>query len=189
VVDAAMLDGASLLMSMMYGYRAMGRWTAPRAGNMFDGSAYYYRCYRCADDRWIAVGAIEPQFRTLFLEKLGLGPEQESIVQSPDNDPQVHARIAAIIRAHDRSHWEQVFTGTDACVAPVLSMEEAAMHPHNRYRETFSMADGITQPQPAPRFSRTRVGEWQADSDDAKTKLAEWGLSPHDLLRPDRPAT
>lgn len=185
VVDAAMLDGASLLMSMMYGYRAMGRWTAPRAGNMFDGSAYYYRCYACADHQWIAVGAIEPRFRALFLEKLGLGAERESIMQAHDNDPQVHARIAAIVRAQDRSHWQQVFDGTDACVAPVLSMDEAAMHPHSREWGTFSLAGGITQPRPAPRFSRTCLSDPQATGAGVTARLSEWGLSPHDLPESD----
>jgi alpha-methylacyl-CoA racemase len=181
VVDTAMLDGASLMMSMIYGYRAMGRWTAPRAGNMFDGSAYYYRCYACADDNWIAVGAIEPQFRAIFLEKLGLSGDKDAIMRSADDDPRVHARIAAIVRGHDRSHWQRVFEGTDACVAPVLSMDEAWMHPHNQEWGTFSRVSGFTQPSPAPRFSRTPLRQPEATNPDAEVNLSEWGLTSESL--------
>ena len=148
VVDAAMIDGTALLMALIYGYRAMGRWNAPRAGNMFDGSAYYYRCYLCADHRWIAVGAIEPQFRRLFLESIGLGADYEKIIQARDDDPVVHERIAAIIRQHDRAHWQQVFEGTDACVTPVLSIDEAPTHPHSLQWGTFCHVNGNRPPHP-----------------------------------------
>lgn len=177
VVDAAMIDGTALLMAMIYGYRAMGRWNAPRARNMFDGSAYYYRCYLCADHGWIAVGAIEPQFRTLFLEGIGLGTDRENIMQARDDDPVVHERIAAIIRQHDRAHWQQVFEGTDACVTPVLSMEEAPTHPHSREWGTFSHVNGIVHPSPAPRFSRTPLSKPELGPPHSDTRLQEWGLA------------
>jgi alpha-methylacyl-CoA racemase len=174
-VDAAMLDGASLLMAMMYGYRGVGKWQAPRAGNMFDGSAYYYRCYRCADGEWLAVGAIEPQFRQLFLAGIGLESDLESIMSAADGDPQVHARIAAIIGSQTRSHWQNRFEGTDACVSPVLAMSEVAQHPHNEQWGTFQMSEGVVHPCPAPRFSRTPPSAPAAR--ERATQLAAWGLN------------
>jgi alpha-methylacyl-CoA racemase len=178
VVDAAMLDGSAMLMAMMYGYLAQGRWTAPRAGNIFDGSAYYYRCYQCSDGRWVAVGAIEMQFRRIFLEKLGLGGEVESILQSRDDDPAVLERIAGRFRAHDRRHWQQLFDGTDGCVSPVLAMNEVLDHPQNRAFGSFSVVDGVTQPHSAPRFSRTPLLEPDEAARHAADYLADWGLTP-----------
>jgi len=180
VVDAAMLDGAGMLMAMMYGYRATGLWSAPRAGNIFDGSAYYYRCYQCADGRWVAVGAIESQFRKLFLQKLGLGDEEGSILQARDDDPAVHERIAGIFRAHDRDHWQRLFDGTDACVSPVLAMDEVLEHPQNREWGSFAAVDGITQPRSGPRFSRTPLADPQTGTRNAAARLAEWGLAAAD---------
>jgi alpha-methylacyl-CoA racemase len=180
VVDAAMLDGAGMLMAMMYGYRATGRWPAPRAGNIFDGSAYYYRCYECADGRWVAVGAIEDEFRRLFLEKLGLGDELRSILQARDDDPTVHARIADIFRAHDRDYWQRLFDRTDACVSPVLAMDEVLEHPHNREWGSFAVIDGITQPRSGPHFSRTPLAAPETGTQYAAARLAEWGLAMED---------
>jgi alpha-methylacyl-CoA racemase len=183
VVDAAMLDGAGLLMAMMYGYRAMGKWTVPRAGNLFDGSAYYYRCYRCADGEWVAVGAIESKFRRIFLDGLGLGDQIGAIMHAPDDDPQVHDRIAAVIGAHSRSHWQQVFDGTDACVSPVLSMDEVMQHPHNQHWGTFRVVDGVLQPSPAPRFSRMSDNPAPAAQNGAARLLA-WGLTSSESTSP-----
>jgi alpha-methylacyl-CoA racemase len=174
VVDAAMIDGTASLMAMIYGLRAIGQWNAPRAGNILDGSAYYYRCYLCADDRWIAVGAIEPTFRALFLEGIGLDAEMDTMTQARDDDPAVHARIEAIIRQHDRSHWQRVFEGTDACVTPVLSMEEAPMHPHNVAWGTFSRVNGIVHPRPAPRFGQRGLGKLQPHEAQPDARLREW---------------
>ncbi len=174
-VDAAMLDGAGLLMAMMYGYRAVGKWPAPRAGNMFDGSAYYYRCYRCADGEWLAVGAIEPKFRQLFLAGIGLESDLESIIGAADDDPQVHSRIAAIIGSQTRSHWQDRFEGTDACVSPVLAMSEVAKHPHNQQWGSFRMSEGVVHPCAAPRFSRTPPSARAAR--ERAAQWAAWGLS------------
>jgi len=187
VVDAAMLEGAGMLMSMMYGYRAMGRWPAPRAGNIFDGSAYYYRCYACADSRWVAVGAIELQFRRMFLEKLGLGAELERILQSPDTDPAVHDRIAGVFRTHDRDHWQRVFEGTDACVSPVLAMDEVLEHPQNRANGTFADIAGRAVPRATPRFSRTPLIEPADAEHDAERRLADWDLPPAVAQRTESP--
>jgi crotonobetainyl-CoA:carnitine CoA-transferase CaiB-like acyl-CoA transferase len=162
----------------MYGYRAMGRWPAPRAGNIFDGSAYYYRCYACADSRWVAVGAIELQFRRMFLEKLGLGAELERILQSSDTDPAVHDRVAGVFRTHDRDHWQRVFEGTDACVSPVLAMDEVLEHPQNRANGTFADIAGGAVPRATPRFSRTPLIEPADAEHDVERRLADWDLPP-----------
>lgn len=176
VVDTAMVDGAASLMAMMYGMRAVGRWPAPRAGNLLDGSAWYYTCYACSDGQWIAVGCIEPQFRRAFLDGLGLGAEADSLMRSADDDADVRRRIAALVAQHPRAHWASVFDGTDACVTPVLAMDEVIEHPHNRDRGSFRTVGGAVHPMPAPRFSRTPSSppdaqrrphprDWPADPD------------------------
>ena len=155
VVDTAMIDGAASLMSMMYGMRAVGRWPAARAGNLLDGSAWFYTCYACSDGQWVAVGCIEPQFRRAFLDGLGLGAEADALLRSADDDADVRRRIATLIAQHPRAHWASVFDGSDACVTPVLSMDEVTAHPHNRDWGSFRAIHGTVQPMPAPRFSRT----------------------------------
>jgi len=183
IVDAAMIDGASLLMSMMYGMRAMGRWPAGRAGNLLDGSAYFYTCYECRDGGWMAVGAIEPQFRRLMLQLLGLGDAAERILAARDDDDEVRTRIAAVFKTRSRAEWQGVFEGTDACVSPVLDMQEAAVHAHNSAWGTFSQVDGVTHPNPAPRFSRS--SPVRPDDPDYRIRnafnLQAWGLSAIDV--------
>ncbi|MEC9359717.1 MAG: CaiB/BaiF CoA-transferase family protein [Pseudomonadota bacterium] len=182
VVDAAMTDGAATLMSMIYGMRATNRWSAPRAGNILDGSAYYYCCYRTSDDGWMAVGAIELPFRRLFLEKLGLGDELETILAGDDAAPESRSRIQAIFASAPRSHWQSVYEGSDACVSPVLSMDEVVDHPQNAAWGSFKRVDGAIHSTPAPRFSRTPTRE---DFHQAHDDLLEgWGLAPHeDVMR------
>jgi alpha-methylacyl-CoA racemase len=181
VVDAAMIDGAGLLMSMIYGLKANGRWQADRAGNILDGSAYFYRCYACADDQWMAVGAIEPAFRLLFLQKLALGEEAPAIMRLPDDDPDIQARIAAIFRSQPRTHWQEIFAGSDACVSPVLSMNEVDSHPHNQAWGSFKNIDGVIHPMPAPRFGRSGVVDPQRDAAITAGQLAQWGLDASSL--------
>jgi alpha-methylacyl-CoA racemase len=175
VVDTAMVEGAGMLMSMIYGLRATGGWPAHRAGNILDGSAYYYRCYRCACGGWMAVGAIEPEFRRIFLQKLGLDADIASILSAADSDAVTHARLAAIFATHDRQHWERVFEASDACVSPVLDLEEIAGHPQNVASNGFQVLDGAIHPVPVPRFSRTPLSAPHTRPRDAG-KLAEWGL-------------
>jgi alpha-methylacyl-CoA racemase len=175
VVDTAMVEGAAMLMSMIYGLRATGRWPAARAGNILDGSAYYYRCYRCACGGWMAVGAIELQFRRIFLQKLGLESEIPGILSAGDSNAATHARLEAIFSIHTRKHWEQVFEASDACVSPVLELEEVAAHPQNVASNGFQVLDGAIHPVPAPRFSRTPLPDPRTQADDVG-KLAEWGL-------------
>jgi alpha-methylacyl-CoA racemase len=176
VVDTAMLDGAASLMSMMYGMKATGRWDAPRAGNILDGSAYFYTCYACSDGRWIAVGAIEPEFRKILFEKLGLAEEATSLMRAHHTDATVRARLAAVFLTRTRVEWQAVFEGSDACVSPVLAMDEVLEHPHNQAWATFSTENGVTHPNASPRFSRSAapslspglrgdlLSQWQIDS-------------------------
>ncbi|MGQ0698051.1 MAG: CaiB/BaiF CoA transferase family protein [Panacagrimonas sp.] len=175
VIDAAMVEGAGLLMAMMYGMRAAGRWTEPRAGNIFDSSFYYYRCYECADGEWMSVGSIEAPFRRMLFDKLGLGAETEALLLRPDKDPGMHARIAAIFKQHDRTYWTRVFEGSDACVGPVLAMSEVAEHPHAQARQSFVQLGDVTHPAPAPRFSRTPLAAPGLAANPQA--LAEWGIT------------
>lgn len=155
VVDAAMLDGAALLMTSVFARNASGRWTGGRGGNFTDGSAHYYTTYRCADGKWLAVGAIEAHFYALLMKLCGV-PEAEIPPQAgPETWPGGKAQLQELFARRTRAEWCAILEGTDACVAPVLEVGEAPGHPHNRARGLFSSVDGVVQPSPAPRFSRT----------------------------------
>jgi len=155
VVDAAMTDGVSLLMSMIYGFKAGGRWKDERDANLLDGGAPFYGTYRCADGKFVAVGALEPQFFDALLKGLELDPELSGTRWDVKTWPDLRARLEAAFATRPRDAWAEVFAQTDACVTPILSMEEAPKHPHNRARETFVSGGAGPQPAPAPRFSRT----------------------------------
>jgi alpha-methylacyl-CoA racemase len=178
VVDVSMTGGAALLMSMIYGMRANGRWPADRAGNILDGSAYFYTCYRTADDDWMAVGAIEPEFRLQLLQLLGLGEHADSIMAAPNDDIAVRARLAQIFRSRTRAEWQQVFDGTDACVTPVLRIDEVMTHQQNRVERNFSLLGGAIHPNAAPKFSRTPAPSPGNELvRDGGLKLKDWGLA------------
>jgi alpha-methylacyl-CoA racemase len=155
VVDCAMVDGAASLMAMFYSMRHAGIWNEQRGDNLLDGGAHFYDTYECADGKWLAVGAIEPQFHSVLVSGLGLTEAEFPARMDRTEWPKYSKRIAEVLRKRSRDDWMKVFEGTDACVAPVLSMEEAPRHPHNVARETFQTAFGVVQPGPAPRFSRT----------------------------------
>jgi alpha-methylacyl-CoA racemase len=155
VVDAAMVDGAALLMAPIYGMMARGRWKAERACNMLDGAASYYDSYACACGGFVAVGPIEPAFWDEMLAKLGLDPALFEGRDKPANWPRHKALLAEAFRTRTRDEWAALFADSDACVAPILSMAEAPEHPHNAARGTFVARNGAMQPAPAPRFSRT----------------------------------
>jgi alpha-methylacyl-CoA racemase len=180
VVDAAMTDGASLLGAMMYGLRAHGSWNDAREANMLDGGAPFYASYACADGKFIAVGAIEPQFYRQLLELAGAAdPAFEAQWRSADW-PDLKEKFAAIFKTRTRDDWCARLEGTDACFAPVLDMAEAPQHPHNRARGTFVEVDGVTQPAPAPRFSRTAAEtptSPRAPGADSAAILADWGIA------------
>ncbi len=155
VIDAAMIDGVALLTSKLQGLRAAGLFSDEPGTNWVDGGAPFYDTYRCADGRFVAVGALEPDFYRVFIARLGV-----DVSGWPDRDdeeqwPRLRKLIAAALARRSRAAWAEVYEGTDACVTPVLTFEEAAQHPHNAQRQLFQRIDGALHPAPAPRFSRT----------------------------------
>lgn len=156
VVDAAMVDGAAVLMTMFHAFRAMGIWEDRRGSNLLDTGAYFYEVYETADGKYVSIGSLERQFYDTLLDKLGLA-DDPSLPRQHDKSqwPAMKERFAEIFRTKTRDEWCALLEGTDACFAPVLSMAEAPEHPHNRARGTFVERDGVVQPAPAPRFSRT----------------------------------
>jgi alpha-methylacyl-CoA racemase len=184
VVDAAMVDGAAHLGSMIFGLRAMGLWSGDRGTNLLDTGAHFYEVYETADGRHMAVGSIEPQFYAILLEKTGLAAEDLPAQMDRSAWPDMKERMAAIFKAKTRDEWTAIFEGTDACVAPVLNLEEAAAHPHNQLRGTFTEVAGVVQPAPAPRFSRTPgaiTGPPVPPGTHTDSVLADWGFSADEL--------
>lgn len=155
VIDAAMTDGAASLSAMFYGMRAMGVWSDDRESNLLDGGAHFYDCYETSDGKYVALGSIEPQFYALMLEKTGLSDPDFKDQMSRSKWPMLKQKVADVIKTKTRDEWCDLMEGSDACFAPVLTMAEAPKHPHNAERQTFVDYEGVTQPAPAPRFSRT----------------------------------
>lgn len=177
VIDAAMIDGSSVLAQMIWGFRQDGLWSDERGVNILDGGAPYYDTYTCADGRYIAVGCIEPQFYAEFLKGLGLDGEDLPDQNDAGRWPELRARFTEVIAGKDRDHWAQVFADSDACVTPVLSFGEVESEPHVTERNTFYRDGEYLQPMPAPRFSRsvlptpTPPGEAGADTEAV---LRDW---------------
>jgi len=182
IIDAAMVDGASLLLTQIFSWSRMGRWREGRGGNVLDGSAYFYRCYETADGKFIAVGALEPQFHAAFVRGVGLDPADFGDHLDPTHWTERAARIEPIIRSRTRAQWVEAFAPVDACVTPVLSPEEAIEHPANVARQVHVTVDGAVQPAPAPRFSRTPAaisGPPTPPGDaGAIDRLRAWGIEP-----------
>jgi alpha-methylacyl-CoA racemase len=155
VVDAAMVDGTALLMAPFFGARAMGFWSDERGTNLLDSGAPFYDVYRCADGAELAVGALEPAFFATLLDVLDLDPSELPGQDDVERWPEMRAALTAGIAARPRAEWLARAEGRDACLAPVLTMGEAAAHPHMRARDTIVEVDGVPQPAPAPRFSAT----------------------------------
>jgi alpha-methylacyl-CoA racemase len=155
VVDTAMVDGTSMLMSYWYAEMAMGRWTDDRGHNHLDGGAHFYRCYETSDGRYLAVGAFEPEFYANLVERLGLDPGLAAEQMDQSTWPACTEQFAEIFRSRTEKEWLEHFGEADVCVAPVLRMDEAPHHPHNVARSMFVEHDGAYHPAPAPRFSRT----------------------------------
>ncbi|MDB6087619.1 MAG: carnitine dehydratase [Gammaproteobacteria bacterium] len=180
VVDAAMTDGTALLLGMIHSLRAAGQWSAARQANLLDGGAPFYGTYCCADDRWIAVGPLEPKFYAAFLRALGL---DEPVFREQHNRamwPRLKEALTVTFRGRTRQQWCELLTPADACVAPVLDLDEAPGHAHNAERGTYSRVDGVTQPAPAPRFSRTPgniQGSPPVRGADTRKVLGELGLT------------
>jgi alpha-methylacyl-CoA racemase len=155
VVDAAMVDGVAILMTMIHGFRAMGLWNDERGTNLLDTGAPFYETYECCDGKYISVGSIEPQFYELLIKLTGLEGEQLPDQMDRDAWPEFKKRMAKVFMSKTRDEWCQIMEGTDVCFAPVLGMDEAPEHPHLKHRGTFLEFADTTQPAPAPRFSRT----------------------------------
>jgi alpha-methylacyl-CoA racemase len=179
VVDAAMVDGAASLMTMTFAFRQLGLWTEGRGVNVLDTGAPFYEVYDTSDDKWFSVGAIEPQFYAALLKVIGLDGEELPAQNDREQWPAMKDRFAAIFRTKTRDEWAHAFAGKDACGAPVLSPWEAHTDPHNAHRETFVEVDGVVQPGPVPRFSRTPAAVHKPPSvagADADEALRSWGV-------------
>ncbi len=179
VVDAAMVDGAASLMTMTMAFRQLGMWTEGRGVNLLDSGAPFYEVYETADSKFFAVGALEARFYAELVRVLGL--EGEDLPEQNDRTqwPAMKERFRSIFRTRTRDEWTDAFAGTDACGAPVLSPWEAHEHPHNRDRATFVEVEGVVQPAPAPRFSRTPAAIRNPPpvaGQDAETALVDWGI-------------
>jgi alpha-methylacyl-CoA racemase len=184
VVDCAMIDGAASLMTMFFNMKTMGMWSAERDANLLDGGAHFYDTYTCADGKWLAIGAIEPQFHALLVKGLGLPEDTFGNYMDRATWTEHSARVAEVVKTKTRDEWMKVFEGTDACVAPVLSMDEAPKHLHNAERSTFVEAFGVVQPGAAPRFSRTAGavnGPPSMAGKDTVDVLKGWGVAPEQV--------
>jgi alpha-methylacyl-CoA racemase len=179
-----MVDGASSLVTMIYGMLGAGLWQDRRQANLLDGGAPFYDTYTCADGRHVAVGALEPQFYAAFVEGLGLPDPLPGAQYDVAHWPEHRRRFAAAFASRPRDEWAAVFAGTDACVTPVLGLTEAPGHPHLAARGTFVERDGATQPAPAPRFSRTPGavrGAPRMPGADTRDVLTQWGFAEGDV--------
>ena len=182
VVDAAMVDGVSTLLAMTWGMRAAGAWQDRRGSNLLDGGAPFYSTYSCADGGWLAIGAIEPQFWAVVVDVLELqdAPAQSDTAQWPE----LRSRIAEAVARRTRDEWAAVFAPLDACVAPVLTLGEAAQHPHLRARGTLEEHDGVVQPAPSPRLSRTPgavSGPPARPGEHTRAALVDWGFAEQEV--------
>ncbi len=183
VVDAAMVDGIGILNQMMFSFMGQGTWQERRKSNLLDGGAPYYRTFRCADGRFVAVGAIELPFYQKLLDGLGVLQDADFPVREKANWAELHQRFEQIFVTRTRDEWADIFDGSDACVTPVLSFSEAARHPHAVDREAFARVGSATQARPAPRFSRTPSRAPQAPGETisaANEVLARWSAQPTD---------
>jgi alpha-methylacyl-CoA racemase len=181
VVDAAMVDGAAMLFSAIYGMHASGTWVDRREANVLDGGAHFYGVYETRDGKFISIGAIEPQFYSLLLSKLGLSSEDLPDQMDRSAWPELTERFAAIFRTKTRDEWCSIMEGTDVCFAPVLSIAEAPHHYHAQVRQGYVEVAGVRQPAPAPRFSRTPGSARPAPSRpgvDGEEILESFGIAP-----------
>lgn len=178
VVDAAMVDGVSVLSQLIWSLRALGAWSDERGSNLLDGGAPFYDTYACADGRYVAVAALEPHFYAALVEGLGLAGEELPRQDDRDGWPVLRHRFAEVFARRDRDEWARVFEGGEACVTPVLTFDEAPRHPHLAARQAHVTVAGILQPAPAPRFSRTPPGvptPPRPPGADTAEVLRDWG--------------
>jgi alpha-methylacyl-CoA racemase len=184
VIDAAMVDGAAALMAMFYTFAAGGGFTDKRGSNLLDGGAHFYDTYETRDGMYVCIGSIEPQFYALLVEKAGLDREKFSAQMDASRWTGYKEELTRVFKSKTQAEWCAIMEGTDVCFAPVLSVFEAPNHPHNKARGTFVEVDGVVQPAPAPRFSRTRAeiryGARRPGQDTAAV-LADFGLTKDEI--------
>jgi alpha-methylacyl-CoA racemase len=179
VVDAAITDGTAALMAVIHSLDADGRWQTARGTNLLDSGAHFYEVYETREGRHISIGALEPQFYALLLEKLGVDAGDWGHQYDARRWPENKARLEEIFKTRTRDEWCELLEGTDACFAPVLDLHEAPVHDHNRARHTYLQREGIVQPAPAPRFSRTRPEVPPGDNHpraELHGVLRDWGV-------------
>ena len=184
VVDAAMTDGSALLMTMIYTMQSSGMWKTTMGSNLLDGGSHFYDTYECKDGKFISIGSIEPQFYALLCQIADLDEEVFGKQMSRDSWPEQKEEITKIFLNKSRDEWCDLMEGTDVCFAPVLDMSEAPKHPHNIERKTFIDLEGVTQPAPAPRFSRTEpevVSSPSIVGEHTNEVLSSIGLSDEDI--------
>jgi alpha-methylacyl-CoA racemase len=180
VVDAAMVDGAASLMSIFYALHAAGSFTLKRGDNVLDTGAFFYEVYECADGKYVSLASIEDKFLEEFLRRMEIDPKEMPAKMDKARWPEAKAKLAQRFKTKTRDEWCRLLEGSDACFAPVLSLEEAPRHPHNVARGSFVEVDGIVQPGPAPRFSRTPAAKPtppETPGERGIMSLAQWGLS------------
>jgi alpha-methylacyl-CoA racemase len=172
VIDCAMTEGASLLMSMIRGFQAAGRWSEKRGTNLLDTGAHFYETYETSDGKFVSVGAIEPHFYRELCERLAIADPEFEAQYDRSRWVGLQEKLAAIFRRRSRDEWCELLEGTDACFAPVLSLSEAPLHKHNKEREAFVTVQGIVQPAPAPRYSSTTARRPEAPKEPGADTIA-----------------
>ncbi|MDR3470550.1 MAG: CaiB/BaiF CoA-transferase family protein [Devosia sp.] len=185
VVDCAMTEGSAVLMAMIYSLRAQGLWSDERGVNLLDSGCHYYDTYETADGKFVSIGSVEPQFYRLLLELIGLADDEDFQVQNDKAQwPRLKAKLDALFRMRTRAEWSAVLEGTDACFAPVMSLDEAPLHPHNLARGAFVEVGGAMQPAPAPRYSLTQnppPAPMASGAGGIAPLMAELGYAPDEL--------
>ncbi len=179
VVDCSMTEGTISMMGMLYGVFAAGRWKDERESNIIDGGAHFYNTYQCADGQWIAIASIEPPFYAALLEEAGIADPDFSEQMNKEHWPELRRKLEELFRSRTRDEWCAILEGTEACFAPVLSLAEAPGHPHNAARGSFVEVDGVVQPAPLPRFSRTQASIQRGPvpaGTDGLAALRDWGI-------------
>ena len=179
-----MVDGAAALMAMFYGQRAAGVWTDQRASNFLDTGAHFYDSYETADGKWISVGSIEPQFYALLLKHSGIDDPEFQAQHDRTKWPDFKKKITEVFKTKTREEWCEIMEGSDVCFGPVLTMGEALEHPQNVARKTFVEIEGVPQPAPAPRFSRTEPeirGPALMGPEHTEAALSDWGIPKDDI--------
>ena len=179
IIDAAITEGTANLMSIFYSLHNLKAWSPKRAANLLDSAAHFYDTYETEDNRYISLGAIEPQFYALMREKMGLTDEDFAAQNDPKKWPELKAKVAAVVKTKTRDEWCEIMEGTDVCFAPVLDYLEAAEHPHMNERGTYVEQDGRTQPAPAPRFSRTSSSAgkvFEKGEGIRESVFGDWGI-------------